>query len=127
MEDQIKKIRLELLREWEKQESTGLARLASAYHFFHAVDDVGQMLFSKHCLHVEDMRCGDSGKTDFDRFVIRELDLTDPTKFSCVTDWEYAATNAANKYFSEEAHRLASYIVRVSKLDVTANTEISNL
>lgn len=117
---QIRKIKLEILAVWDRQEHKGFKRLATAYAFFVAMDDCGQMVFSPHCVHTEEMRLGDDGKTHFNKFVADGLDLTnDLIRYEFEADFSSKAELLANQYVEEQASRLASFIVRILTLEIT--------
>lgn len=116
----IKDIEKSLHAAWNNQEDKGFERLFKAYRFFTSVTENGEMAYHKLCEDVTDMRCGESGKNDFWRFVSRKLD----SKLECScsieeNELENAATDAANEYFLDQAHRLASYIVRIKGTQIT--------
>jgi len=125
MQQRIKKIEAEIWRRWtEVGKTTGFTRLNLAYRFFTATTEEGEMVFCKHCEHTHDMRCGSDGKDDFNRFVFRRINFAD-RQVNYATDecekdlLDDLAESVADAYVSEQAHRLASYIVRISGMEIT--------
>jgi len=118
-EEKIKDIKQELITVWDRQKQTGFELLAKAYQFFVKTDDCGEMVFHKYCAHTEDMRNGDDGKADFNRFVMKRLDLTE-LSHNCWYPFREGlnkkVTEIANEYFYDQARRLASYIVNFTDM-----------
>ena len=120
--NEVRKIQIELMNIWSRQKQEGLNRLSASYRFFTFVDDDGNMLYSQHCEHTEDMRMGGNGIDDFNRFVTKHLCIAESLYDE---DLNAKAEEVANAYVKDQSRRLANFIVKVAPLAISKGDDVS--